>query len=29
MVLPEDYNLSEQLHIFKEKIKTKYDIDIE
>jgi hypothetical protein len=29
MVLPDDYNLSEQLHIFKEKIKTKYDIDIE
>lgn len=29
MVLPDDYNLLEQLHIFKEKIKTKYDIDIE
>ena len=29
MVLPDEYVLSEQLHIFKEKIKTKYDITIE
>jgi len=29
MVLPDEYVLSEQLHIFKGKIKTKYDITIE
>jgi hypothetical protein len=29
MVLPDDYNVSEQLDIFKVKIKTKYDITIE
>ena len=29
MVLPDDYNVSEQLVIFKAKIKTKYDITIE
>ena len=29
MVLPENYNLEEQLVLFKEKIKTKYDINID
>jgi hypothetical protein len=28
MVLPENYNIEEQLGIFREKIKTKYDIEI-
>ena len=29
MVLPEDYNMQEHLKVFKEKIKAKYDFDIE
>ena len=29
MVLPEDYNVQEHLKVFKEKIKAKYDFDIE
>jgi hypothetical protein len=29
MVLPENYILEEQLVLFKEKIKSKYDIDID
>ena len=29
MVLPDNYNLEEQLQIFKEKIKTKYELNIE
>jgi hypothetical protein len=28
MVLPDNYNLEEQLEIFKEKIKTKYELDV-